>query len=130
MELFHFKDGILYFTAQDQYNLESLIGAFRKAFDDRRFIPNKTPLFVDINQSETRLLNDQISRLVKYIAKHRVSRVAVMVSDAANFGFARICYRFYYTEGVETKVFTEPIKAKGFCIGIIDEPEPALRYAS
>jgi hypothetical protein len=130
MALFHFKDGILYFTAQDQYNLESLIGAFRKAFDDRRFIPNKTPLIVDINQSETGLVNDQISRLVKYIAKHRVSRVAVMVSDASNFGFARICYRFYYTEGIETKVFTEPIKAKGFCIGIIDEPEQVLRYAS
>ncbi len=130
MELFHFKDGILYFTAQDQYNFESLMGAFRKAFGDCRFIPNKTPLIVDINQSETGLVNDQISRLVKYIAKHRVSRVAVMVSDASNFGFARICYRFYYTEGIETKVFTEPIKAKGFCIGIIDEPEQVLRYAS
>ena len=116
MELFHFKDGILYFTAQDQYNLESLIGAFRKAFDDRRFIPNKTPLYVDINQAETGLVNDEIRRLVKYIAKHRVSRVAVMVSDASNFGFARICYRFSYTEGIEAIVFTEPIKAKGFYI--------------
>jgi len=130
MELFNFKDGILYFKARDQYNFESLIAAFRKAFADRRFIPNKTPLYVDINQSETGLVYDEISRLVKYIAKHRVSRVAVLVSDALSFGFARICYRFYYTEGIKAKVFTEPIKAQGFCSGVIDEPEPVRRYVS
>ena len=130
MELFKFKDGILYFTARDQYSLESLIGAFREAFADRRFIPKKTPLYVDINQSENGLESDEISRLVKFIAKHGVSRVAVVVSDALNFGFARICYRFYYTEGIKAKVFTEPIIAKGFCSGIIDEPEPVLQYAS
>ncbi len=130
MEFFNFKDGILYFKAQDHYNLESLKGAFRRAFADHRFVPNKTPLYVDINQSETALVNDEIRRLVQYIAKHRVSRVAVKVSNASNFAFARICYRFYYIEGIEAKVFTESIKAKGFCIGIIDEPEPVLRYAS
>ena len=130
MKLYNFKDGILYFTAHDQYSLESFIGEFRKAFADPRFIPNKTPLYVDINQSENGLVFDEIRRLVKYIAKHRVSRAAIMVSDASNFGFARICYRFYYTEGIEAKVFTEPIKARGFCIGIIEESEPVLRHAS
>ena len=130
MKLHNFKDGILYFTAQDHYSLAILIGAFRKAFADPRFIPNKTPLYVNINQSETGLVLDEIRRLVKYVAKHRVSRAAIMASDASSFGFARICYRFYYTEGIEAKVFTEPIKARGFCMGIIEESEPVLRYAS
>jgi hypothetical protein len=130
MDFFNFKGGILYYKARDHYNLESLKGAFSKAFADHRFVPNKTPLYLDICQSESGLVNDEIRRLVHYIAKHRVSRIAVMVSNASNFAFARICYRFCYTAGIEAKVFTEPIKAKGFCIGIIDEPETVLRYAS
>jgi hypothetical protein len=130
MESIKFKDGILYFKAQDHYNLEGLIGVFGKAFADRNFIPSKTPLYMDIPQLETELDFDEILRLVKYIAKHRVSRVAVMVSDFSNFSFARICYRFYYTEGIKAKVFTEPFKAKAFCSGVNDEPEQVLRFAS
>jgi hypothetical protein len=130
MELFEFKDGILYFTTKDQHSLDSLISAFRKAFADRKFIPNKTPLYLDISQSETELNANDIRRLVKYIAKHGVSRVAVIVSDVVHFGIARLCYRFYYTEGIKAKVFTETIKAKAFCSGIEDEPIQFLRHAN
>jgi hypothetical protein len=48
MTSFKFKDGILYFKAQDQCDLMSLIVVLREAFADRKFIPNTTPLYTDI----------------------------------------------------------------------------------
>ena len=129
MSFFEFKEGILYFKAQNQHHLAHLTEAFHKAFADRRFIPNKTPLYLDVNPSLTGLESEEIRQLVKYMAKHRVSRVAVMVSDTFHFGLARLCYRFFYTEGIQAKVFTESVKAKAYCAGVAEEPVELLRCA-